>query len=214
MRKEGSAISRFALPAVRFVRRPVVPSHLTTPAIEVAARHLCLDGSVCASFAVVGYPREVAQGWLVYELTGSALHVGLNGLFQAVPFILVSLYAGTVVDRMDRKKILIAVESFSTLVVLVIGILVATGNIQVWHIYAASVAYSLAGGFESPARQALIRHLVPPADLMTAVSLTSIQRKGAQIIGPVDRRSGGEHAIVSDIEAAFSELWETLNREP
>src|SRR5205823_3044513 len=108
-----------------------------------ALRHrdfqLFWGGSVISQ--VGSWMQQVAQGWLVYQLTESAFLVGLNGLFQAVPFILVSLYAGTVVDRVDRKKILIAVESFSTVVVVVIGVLVATGQIQVWHIYASSVAY-------------------------------------------------------------------------
>ena len=128
--------------------------------------------------------QNVAQAWLVYQLTESAFFVGLNGLFHGIPFILMSLYAGTVVDRVDRRKLLICVEGFNTAVVIVIGTLVLTGNIQVWQIYLSSVCYSLAGGFESPARNALLPHLVPRADLMTAISLNSTTRKGAQIIGP------------------------------
>lgn len=139
-------------------------------------------GSVISN--VGAWMQQVAQGWLVYELTGSAFLVGLNGLFHAVPFILVALYAGTVVDRVDRRRLLLWVEGFATLVIVIMGTLVASGHVQIWHIYLSSVAVSLAGGFESPTRQALLPHLVPREDLMTAVSLNSIVRKGAQIVGP------------------------------
>ncbi len=133
---------------------------------------------------VGAWMQQIAQGWLVYELTGSPFMVGLNGVFMAVPFILCSLYAGTVVDRVDRRKLLIWIGVGNAMITAVVGVLVLTGYVQIWHIYLSSVAHSLVGGFESPARQALLPHLVPRADLMTAISLNSIIRKGAQIIGP------------------------------
>jgi MFS family permease len=133
---------------------------------------------------VGAWMQNIAQGWLVYELTGSAFLVGLNGLFLAGPFICSSLYAGTIVDRVDRRKLLIWIGVASTIINAIVGMLVFTGHIAIWHIYVSSVAHSLVGGFESPARQALLPHLVPRSDLMTAISLNSIIRKGAQIIGP------------------------------
>jgi len=95
-----------------------------------------------------------------------------------------SLYAGAVVDRVDRKKLLRWVQSIDLLITLSLGILVAAGWVQVWHIYANSVAGSLTGAFQIPAQQALLPHLVPRRDLLAAVSLNSILRKGSQIIGP------------------------------
>lgn len=144
--------------------------------------------------------QNVAQAWLLYQLTGNPFLVGLNGLFHAVPFIITCLYAGALVDRVDRRRLLVAVESVNTGVVFVMGTLIVTGHIQVWHIYASSVAYSLMGGFESPARQALIPHLVPHRDLMTAVSLNSIVRKGAQIVGPA---LGGLFVAAFDVGGAY-----------
>lgn len=134
--------------------------------------------------AVGGWMQQVAQGWLVYDLTGSAFLVGLNGLFQSIPFIAVSLYAGTVVDRTDRRRLLIWVTWGQLILSLAVGILVATDHIQIWHIYATSALQGLVGAFESPGRQALLPHLVPRGDLMTAISLNSIQRKGSQVLGP------------------------------
>ncbi|MBM2809752.1 MAG: major facilitator superfamily 1 [Chloroflexi bacterium] len=126
----------------------------------------------------------MAQSWLLYELTGSPLLVGLNGIFNAVPFVAMSLYAGTVVDRVDRKKLLIWIGILDSICTGVAGTLIVTGHIQVWHIYALSVLTSLLGAFESPARSALLPHTIPREDFVTAVSLNSVQRKGAQIVGP------------------------------
>lgn len=128
--------------------------------------------------------QQVAQAWLLFALTGSPALVGLDGLFKTVPFILVSLYAGTVVDRVDRRKLLAWVEGLHGLLPLIMGTLVATGTIDVWHFYLNSVLTSTLGAFEAPARQALLPHLVPRSDLMTALSLNANVRKGSQMVGP------------------------------
>ncbi|HEY3118812.1 MAG TPA: MFS transporter, partial [Chloroflexota bacterium] len=151
-----------------------------------ALRHrdfrLYWGGSVISQ--VGGWMQQIAQGWLVYDLTGSAFMVGLNGLAQSIPFIALSLYAGTVVDRVDRRRLLQLVCWGQLALSLILGILIATGHVQIWHIYLTSALHGLIGAFESPARQALLPYLVPRGDLMTAISLNSIQRKGSQVLGP------------------------------
>jgi MFS family permease len=131
-----------------------------------------------------GWMQQVAQAWLIYDLTGSALLVGVNGLVRTLPFLGMSLYAGTVVDRVDRRKLYFWAECAQLLIVLGLASLIATGLVQIWHIYLVSVLNSLVGAFEGPSQQALLPHLVPRQDLMTAVSLNSLLRKGTQIIGP------------------------------
>ena len=128
--------------------------------------------------------QQVAQSWLIYDLTGSAFLVGLNGLIRTVPFLAMSLYAGTVADRVDRKKLLFWAEAVMLLLTLGMAALVGSGLVQVWHIYAFSVITALVGAFEIPTHQALLPHLVPRQDLLTAVSLNSLVRKGSQVIGP------------------------------
>jgi MFS family permease len=128
--------------------------------------------------------QQVAQAWLLYDLTGSALLVGLNGLIRTAPFLVLSLYAGVLVDRMDRKRLLFWVQCIDLLITLSLAILVATGLVQVWHIYANSVLASFTGAFQIPAQQALLPHLVPRRDLLGAVGLNSMLRKGTQIVGP------------------------------
>lgn len=138
-----------------------------------------------ALIAHVGsWMQQVAQSWLIYDITGSPLLVGLSGLFLSVPFIAMSLYAGTVVDRVDRKRLLVWIEGANLILILVIGVLVWGGWIQVWHIYLSNVLHALLGAFESPARSALLPHLIPRSDLMTAVSLNAVLRRGSQMVGP------------------------------
>lgn len=128
--------------------------------------------------------HQLAQSWLIYDLTGSPFLVGLSGVFLSVPFVLMSLYAGALVDRADRRKLLIAVEAANISIALLITVLVATSWIQVWHLYAGNVLSALVGAFENPARSSLLPYLVPRRDLMTAISLNSMLRRGSQIIGP------------------------------
>jgi MFS family permease len=143
---------------------------------------LLWTGSLIAHIG--NWMQQVAQSWLLYELTGSALLVGLNGLIRTAPFLVLSLYAGVLVDRMDRKRLLLWVQSIDLLITLGLAILIATGMVEVWHIYANSVLASLVGAFQIPAQQALLPHLVPRRDLLGAVGLNSMLRKGTQIIGP------------------------------
>src|SRR5207253_4367292 len=108
----------------------------------------------------------------------------VGGLMSSLPFVIASLYAGTVVDRVDRRKVLIWTQVANTLITVALATDIATGHVQVWHIYLASLLNSLTGAFQIPAQQALLPYLVPRRDLMTAISLNSILRRGSQVFGP------------------------------
>ncbi len=131
-----------------------------------------------------GWMQITAQSWLVYQMTGSALQVGLTGFVRTIPFIFITLYAGTVVDRVDRRKLLITIEGLNGLLMLFLAILVAGDWVELWHIYAVSAGIGAVAAFEAPARSSLIPYLVPREDLMTAIGLNSSVRKGSQVIGP------------------------------
>src|SRR4051812_8755907 len=128
--------------------------------------------------------QQVAQGWLIYELTESAFLVGLNGLLRTIPFLLMSLYAGTVADRVDRRKLLFWVEVVVLLLNAALTLIIFAGVVQVWHVYAFGIAVAMAGAFENPAQQGLLPHLVPRRDLMTAVTLNSMLRRSTQVFAP------------------------------
>ncbi len=163
-------------------------------------RNFQLFWSGAAIYHIATWMLQVAQNWLIYRLTGSALAVGLTGLFLSIPFVVMSLYAGTVIDRTDRRKVLIWISFGNLMIVLAIGVLVALDWIQLWEIYASSVGTALLGAFESPARSALLPHLVPRSDLLTAVSLHSVLRRGTQIVGPA---LGGIALAALDVTGSY-----------
>src|SRR5215210_7076825 len=82
-----------------------------------------------------GWMQNVAVAWLLLDMTNSPLLLGLNWLFQSVPFIVASMFAGAVADRMDRRRMLMITQLGLFLVALTQAGLVFFGVVQVWHIY-------------------------------------------------------------------------------
>ena len=128
--------------------------------------------------------QMTATNWLLYELTGSALKLGLNGVFRAIPAIALGLISGTFADRYDRRKLLLATQLILAGLSLGLGLLDYAGHIQAWQIYLFTFISSSVGSFDGPARQALFPSLVPRAVLPNAVALNSLLWKGAALIGP------------------------------
>src|SRR5512140_469638 len=128
--------------------------------------------------------QNVASGWLVLQITNSPLWLGLLGLSFAVPMILIPPFAGAVVDRVHRVRLLVFTQSMQLLTALVLAALTGLGMIQVWHILLASFVGAALLAFDNPARQALIPDLVQPRDLLNALSLNSATYTGAALVGP------------------------------
>lgn len=128
--------------------------------------------------------RQFANVWQVYELTGSPLKLGLTGLFQALPLFTIGLFAGTITDMMDRRKLLIASQAANLFLALALGLLTYSGAIQVWHIYVITALTSAVNIFGQPARVALIPATVPKTHLMNAITLNQVIQQGAQLVGP------------------------------
>jgi MFS family permease len=128
--------------------------------------------------------QMTATNWLLYQLTGSAALLGLNGIFRAVPAIGLGIISGTFADRYDRRKLMICTEVASGLLALALGILDDSGQIEPWHIYAFTFLNASVGSFDGPARQALFPNLVPRSALPNAVALNSLLWKGSALIGP------------------------------
>jgi MFS family permease len=128
--------------------------------------------------------QNVAQGWLVLQLTNSPLWLGLLGLSFAVPMIVLPLVGGAVVDRIDRIKLLYVTQTGAMLTALILAILTWTGTVHISYILIASFVGSTLLAFDNPARQALLPDLVPKSDLMNAISLNSATYTGAALVGP------------------------------
>lgn len=127
---------------------------------------------------------HVAIGWQIYELTSSPLHLGLTGVFRALPVVVFSLSGGVLADRVDRRRVLIFTQAVATLLALLLAVLTHTGSVQVWHIYAITFLTGAASTFDLPARMALIPSLVAREQLSNAFALNVTLRQTATLIGP------------------------------
>lgn len=129
--------------------------------------------------------QGVASGWLVYRLTNSALLLGIVAFASQVPAFLTSSFAGVIVDRMDKRKILIVTQTLSMLQAFILAFLVLSGIIQVWEIIVLSVCLGLINAFDMPARQAFVIRMVENReDLSNAIALNSSMVNGARLVGP------------------------------
>jgi MFS family permease len=129
--------------------------------------------------------RNVASLYQVYDLSGSSLQLGLTGFFQAFPFVCFGLLGGVLADTFNRKKMIISTQLLNLIPGISLGMLTATGSIEVWHIYVLNLITASLQVLGSPARQAIVPNLVPPSHLMNAVTLTTIMQQGTQLTGPV-----------------------------
>jgi MFS family permease len=126
----------------------------------------------------------VAQAWLVYEISGSELMLGIVGFASAIPALIVSPWGGVVVDRMPRRSLLIITQGVAMLLAFVLAALTFTDTIQVWHIVVMSMILGLVNSFDGPARQAFVIDMVGHEDLTNAIAITSMVFNGARVIGP------------------------------
>jgi len=128
--------------------------------------------------------HSVAQPWLVLQMTGSATAVGLVAGLRFLPVLLLAPYAGLVADRVDKRRLLVATQVAMGVSALLLGLLVVTGAVQLWMVFALAALMGVANGFDSPARQAFVSEMVGGDDLRNAVSLNSVTANAARIAGP------------------------------
>lgn len=128
--------------------------------------------------------QRVAQGWLVLQLTGSGTALGVVVALQTLPVLVIGPYGGVVADRMDKRRLMIGLQSMMGVLALILGILTITNAIAIWMIYVLAFLLGLATCFENPARQSFILELVGAKDLRNAVSLNSVLVNVARAVGP------------------------------
>ncbi len=129
--------------------------------------------------------QQVAQSWLVFEMSKSPFMLGLDAFLGQLPIIMFSLVGGVIADRMDRRRLLLVSQYVQMTSAFLLTVLIATGLIRVWHILALSFVVGTAQAFGGPAYQALVPSLVSKEDLPNAIALNSIQFNLARVIGPV-----------------------------
>ncbi|WP_104665520.1 MFS transporter [Ensifer adhaerens] len=153
-----------------------------------------------AAFRHVGYRRyffsrflayfaiqiiSVAVGWQIYDLTRDPFDLGLIGLFQFLPSLVLILVTGSVADRYNRRMIMGVCMVVSTLCAAALLMLTVTGLFSPWPVYAVLVVFGIERAFLAPASQSLAPNLVPPEDLPNAIAWNSTSWQTAMIVGPV-----------------------------
>ena len=129
--------------------------------------------------------QEIAQNWLVLEMTKSPFLLGLDAFLGDIPIFLFSLFGGVIADRMDRRHLLICSQLVQMTSAFTLVALIVTGKLEVWHILVSSFVVGTAQAFGGPAYSALVPSLVEKEDLPNAIALNSIQFNLARVIGPV-----------------------------
>lgn len=128
--------------------------------------------------------QGVAQGWLVLQLTGDPLALGLVAAAQFTPVLLFGLFAGVLADALPKRPLLLLAQFGSMTLALVLGTLVLTGAVQVWHVFVLAISLGLVSAVEMPVRQAFVIELVGRDDVANAVALNSAVFNGTRIVGP------------------------------
>lgn len=128
--------------------------------------------------------QEVALYWIAYEITGSALALGILGLCGAAPRLLLGALGGVLVDRYDRKRLLVLIQFLSAAPVSIFIALYVYGALQFWHLLALEVLFGSIRAVNPSASQSLLAELVPREHLLNAVSLYTIGFNFARIAGP------------------------------
>jgi MFS family permease len=129
--------------------------------------------------------QSVAIGWQVYQMTGSLFDLGLIGLAQFAPFLVLILLAGHVADRYNRRNIIIVCLATQLLCGLLLLAFTYSGATVVWPVFAVLVLFGSARAFMMPATQAVLKNMVPHENFSEAVALSSSAFHVAVIAGPV-----------------------------
>lgn len=129
--------------------------------------------------------QGVAQGWLVYEITGSRLALGTISFASTIPTLFFMLPAGAVADRISRRKIMLATQTILMIGAFILAFFAGTRLIQIWHIALVGFILGIANAFDAPARLALTVELVDDRrDLQNAIALNSTMFNLARVVGP------------------------------
>ncbi|MGF9694864.1 MFS transporter [Rhizobium sp. 0TCS1.26] len=128
---------------------------------------------------------SVSVGWQMYDVTGNALYLGLIGLFQFLPSLILMLVTGTVADRYNRRAIVAGCLMLGSLCAAALLFLTVTGQFSPWPVFGILIVFGIERAFMGPAVQSLAPNLVPEHALPNAVAWNSSSWQTASIVGPV-----------------------------
>ena len=129
--------------------------------------------------------RELLTFYLVFEISGSALQLGITGVFQGVPILIFGLLGGAMADSFDRKRLLIYTQLANVLFLGIIAILVFSDTIMVWHLWVLASLASAVNALGRPAQRAYLPRMVPRAHVMNAITWFGALSQGTLFVGPM-----------------------------
>jgi MFS family permease len=154
----------------------------TFSALKVPNYRLYFAGQ---SVSLIGTWMQItAQAWLVLSLTHSSTDLGFVVALQTIPVLVLAPYGGVIADRVDKRRLMVVLQTFMGLQALTLGLLTLSGVVCFWEICALAVVLGLNNTFEMPSRQAFIREMVGRDELRNAVTLNSVMNNAARAVGP------------------------------
>jgi MFS family permease len=164
------------------VTRVVRAGKVTFAALSVPNYRIYYGGQ---SISLIGtWMQMTAQAWLVLSITHSSTTLGVVIALQTLPVLLLGPYGGVIADRVNKRRLMIALQSAMGVQALILGVLTVTGSVTVWQIGVLAALLGLNNAFENPARQSFMLELVGPEHLRNAVTLNSVLVNVARTIGP------------------------------
>lgn len=128
--------------------------------------------------------QRLAQEWLVLELTGSGSWLGITAALQFLPILVLAPWGGVIVDRMDKRKLILWCHVVAGALALTLGLLVAFDVVTLWMVCALALGLGIVTALDNPARQSFTIDMVGPDDVQNAVTLNSIVVNSARAVGP------------------------------
>lgn len=133
---------------------------------------------------VGGWMHQTAMAWLVWRLTHSEVLLGVMGFAGNLPVLLLGFPAGALIDRVERRQLVLIAQTFEMCLALLTAWLAYTGHVQVWHLITIAVLMGTSTAVEVPARQTLLMDLVGREDLLSAIALNSAAFSASRVVGP------------------------------
>ncbi len=128
--------------------------------------------------------QVIAQAWVVYQIGHSELVLGLVAFASAIPVLLITPWAGVIVDRMSRRTLLMMTQTGAMILAFIMAALTFTNVIQEWHVIVLAALLGVVNAFDAPARQAFVPEIVTRDDLPNAIAMNSMMFNSARVIGP------------------------------
>ncbi|MFF5992614.1 MFS transporter [Prauserella flavalba] len=175
------------------VPEPVTPPAVTAPpdkprngmfaSLRVRNYRLFFSGQIISNVGT--WMQRIAQDWLVFTLSGNdPVALGIAVALQFTPTLLLSLWAGVLADRVDKRKLLIAIQTGTLVQAVVLGVLVLTDVAVLWHVYLLCFVLGILSALEVPTRQSFVAEMVGKNQVANAVALNSSIFNMARIVGP------------------------------